>query len=455
MPGMGRRLPDMRLVRPFICGLAALLAACGRPEEGRVAASLPAPEAAADLAGRNGAFEVRRPGDPIAALRAAFDAGLRFDGGAAKPFLRRMLAEAGVDERSQVLVFSKTSFQNEAISRAAPRALYFSDDCYVGMVQGGALEVAVADGEKGTSFFSVDFRADPAGKPKWDSPARCLDCHEGSMTDGRPGLMVRSVFTDAASQPISSAGGFQVTHATPLADRWGGWFVTGHHGAARHMGNAVAAPAPGGNAVQNREKAANLRTLEGWVDTRPYLRSGSDIVALMVLEHQATLHNAYTQASLSVREQVMRHRAVRRELGQADDQLSPQIQGMIRSQARKIVGLMLFKDEAPLPEGGVDGDPAFQEAFRANRKEAKAGAVGGKSLKDFQLLTRLFRCRCSYTVYSRAFDLMDPLVKEEVWRELRLALTADDELSRHLPAAEKARILDILRQTKAGLPTGW
>lgn len=455
----------MRPFNPlFVLAACALpvLACCGKqsaPDGTSVAEPSSAVSDPADAPGFNGSFPVRRPADPVAALHGVFDAGLRFDGADTQSFLRRVLAEAGVDERSQVLVFSKTSFQNDLISHDTPRAIYFSDDCYVGMVQGGSFELAQADADNGTAFYAVEFRAKPADRPKWDSPSRCMDCHEGPMVGSRTGLMVRSVFTDADNQPISSAGGFVVTHETPINDRWGGWFVTGRHGDARHMGNMVAVRRADGSAGLDRGAGANRDTLDGLVDTRPYLRPTSDIVALMVLEHQLTLHNAYTQASLSVREQVARHRAVMRELGGkkggGDGSLSADIQGLIRNQARRVVGLMLFQGEAALPEGGVEGCREFQDAFRANMREASSGAVRGRSLKDFQLLTRLFKYRCSYTVYSRAFDMMDPLLKEEVWRTLRQALTSDDALSRHIPAGEKAQIMEILRQTKEGIPAWW
>jgi hypothetical protein len=402
-------------------------------------------DAAADRPGFNGAFKVGHPPDPMAALHGLFDAGLRFDGKADKAYFRRVLAEAGIDERSQVLVFSKTSHQNDAITRATPRAVYFSDDCYLGMVQGGMLEFAQADAEKGTLFYAIDFRGKREDAPKWESPPRCMDCHEGPMTGERPGLMVRSVFTDGGGQPITSAGTFLVNHETPVSDRWGGWFVTGAHGAVRHMGNNVAVRQPDNSAVLDRETGANQKTVAGTINASPYLRETSDIVALMVLEHQVNLHNAYTQGSLLVREQVARHRAVMAELGKPGADLSPEIRSLIRNQARKIVSQMLFKGEAALPEGGIEGDPGFQEAFRANQRE-----VAGRSLKDFQLLTRLFKYRCSYTVYSRAFAQMDPMLKDEVWQALRGALLGENDLAAHLPAGERAQILGILRGSCAG-----
>src|SRR5689334_5360124 len=57
--------------------------------------------------------------------------------------LRSLLKHLGVNIDSQVLVFSKTSFQAPRIFPRMPRALYFNDDVAVGWVRGGdVLELA-------------------------------------------------------------------------------------------------------------------------------------------------------------------------------------------------------------------------------------------------------------------------------------------------------------------------
>src|SRR5215510_5930865 len=50
-------------------------------------------------------------------------------------YLRSLLAKLEVPVSSQMLVFSKTSLQRNHISPRTPRALYFSDDVYVGYCQ--------------------------------------------------------------------------------------------------------------------------------------------------------------------------------------------------------------------------------------------------------------------------------------------------------------------------------
>ena len=84
---------------------------------------------------------------------------------------------------------------------------------------------------------------------------------------------------------------------------------------------------------------------------------------------------------------------------------------------------LLFCEEAAMPEGGVDGGPAFQDAFRTNR----LATPNGRSLKDFQLLTRLFKFRCSYLIYSRSWDALPEQFRKFLYRRLHAILAAAPE----------------------------
>ena len=50
-----------------------------------------------------------------------------------------------------------------------------------------------------------------------------------------------------------------------------------------------------------RQTGYEGETPESWVDTSPYLSRHSDIVALMMLEHQAKMHNLITKANFQAR----------------------------------------------------------------------------------------------------------------------------------------------------------
>jgi hypothetical protein len=105
-------------------------------------------------------YEATPSKDPVARLQQRIDRGeTELEYGAPGGYLLSVLKQLRVQLSSQTLVFSKTSFQFQLISPANPRALYFSDDTYVGWVQGGdVLEVSAVDPDRGAMFYSLDQR---------------------------------------------------------------------------------------------------------------------------------------------------------------------------------------------------------------------------------------------------------------------------------------------------------
>ena len=87
-------------------------------------------------------------------------------------------------------------------------------------------------------------------------------------------------------------GNYTTDHRSPLAERWGGWYVTGRGG--RHLGNAPVAD----RTLQDlriEESNLNVTTLVDRFDTRAYLSPHSDIVALLVFDHQMRMMNLLTR----------------------------------------------------------------------------------------------------------------------------------------------------------------
>lgn len=388
---------------------------------------------------------VHPPRDPRSAVAKALEEGLLAGDGSDNDKLRALLRVAGVPEASQVLVFSKTSLQDRLIAPKRPRAIYFNDDCYIGTVPGGVFEYGDADADPAVGCGLFALNPDDGATARLTSNSTCLNCHGGSRTNNRPGFLIRSVFADEEGFPITSAGSELVGHHTPIEKRWGGWYVTGQSGETHHRGNQTATPKPNGDAELELEKGSNLSDLSPYFNTKRYLRPTSDIVALMVLEHQVEMHNLLTQGASVVHEQTERSRSLAKHLGEAFDPANYQtLQHVIASHAQRIVKHLLFSEEVALTEPIV-GDPAFQEAFRANRREDSEG----RSLKDFDLKTRMFKHRCSYMVYSRAFDLMPDLLKNAVIEELHgaLAYDNDNEAYAHLHPEEQQVISTILSET--------
>lgn len=373
---------------------------------------------------------------------------LRFHGESGRDVLVQLLDLLDVPVESQVLVFSKTSAQNSRISPRTPRAIYFSDDAYVGWVQGGDIEVATFDANLGMVFHLVDVDNLLNGRaPLMTRDRSCLNCHGGSATGNLPGVTVRSVYAGSDGHPIFHAGTFRTDYTSPLEERWGGWYVTGSSGERGHMGNQFALESGDRRSVVLESAApGSLATLDGLIATEPYLAGGtSDIVALMVLEHQVTVHNALVAGLINTRKTQYRHGKMKEAFGESPDSpLSDTNERILDNLADRIVRALFFYDEHIVVDG-VEGAPPFQEAFSAKAKRNREG----RSLRDLRLYERLFKYRCSHLVYCDAFAyLPEPLLGRVVVR-MKQVLAGTDEGGdfAYLTDSERVRIDEILTDT--------
>ena len=215
-------------------------------------------------------------------------------------YLRSLLTAFDVPISSQVLVFSKTSLQRQRISPKAPRALYFNDEVTIGFCQHGpVIEVAANDPNLGTAFYTLDQRPDRGGQFTRQTES-CLICHGSSSNQGFPGHLIRSVSADSSGEMVLTRGTKRVDHTTPFADRWGGWYVTGTSGKQTHQGNQIV----GGWSwaeKDNQPAGSNIVDLKPYFTAATYLSPHSDLVALMVLEHQGEAHNRLNRAGFLTR----------------------------------------------------------------------------------------------------------------------------------------------------------
>jgi hypothetical protein len=391
-------------------------------------------------------YSATAPKDAIAALQARLADGRWQPAGSDRQLLEALLAELQIPKESQVLVFSKTSLQRQRIRPEHPRAIYFSDTAYVGWVPGGLIEVATIDPVLGPIFYALDpsaLRAHAGQAFVRDND--CLRCHGASFTRGVPGVFVRSVFADDTGEPMLKYGSEVVDFRTPFANRWGGWYVTGRHGRALHRGNVLARE-DNGVLQADFSQGANLTDLSRFFDVAQYLTHSSDLVALLVLEHQTAMQNTLTRASYNSRRMLDYQKHLQRELNEpvSDDLVYDSVKRVFDSAAQEIVDDLLFRGEAPLP-AGVAGAPGFQQAFLHNARRT----ADGQSLKDFSLHGRIFRNRCSYLIYSEAFLQLPAQLKQRVYTRLARALAETDPDPRfaYLDAAERQRIKAILRET--------
>lgn len=366
-------------------------------------------------------------------------------------YLPALLAALDVPVDSQTLVFSKTSLQRDRISPRTPRALYFNDDVYVGYCHSGdVLEISAADSEVGTAFYTLDQRA--VEKPRFTRQTdSCLICHSSSRTEGIPGHVVRSLFTSSSGEPIYSGGSRTVDHTTPLADRWGGWYVSGTHGEQTHQGNLLIRGKEVPTPLDNSQ-GHNVTDLSERFHVDGYLAPHSDLIALMVLEHQTLVHNRLTKANFTTRQALHYQESMNRALGEAEDHQFESTLRRISSAGDRLVEAMLFVDEAELT-APLEGTSQFAKTFPSRGPRDSQG----RSLRDFDLRKRIFAYPCSYLIYSEAFDDLPEEVAEYVWHRLWNVLTqeADAEKFAHLSAADKRAIVEIIRETKPQAPEYW
>ncbi|QOY90340.1 hypothetical protein [Paludibaculum fermentans] len=388
--------------------------------------------------------------DAVSRLQKRIDAGdlkLKFREG--HGYLESILEALTVRPSSQVLVFSKTSFQATRIAPKLPRAVYFNDNVAVGWVRGGdVLEFAAVDPRQGVIFYTLD--QEPTGKPHFDRQDTCLQCHQNGSTVGVPGLLVRSVYPSQSGMPVFQAGSFVTDHRSPLKERWGGWYVTGKHGAQAHMGNAIVQTREGPIAME--PNGQNVTDLRFRFDTGAYLTPHSDIVALMVLEHQTRMTNLITRVGFEARLALYDNAVMSKFLQQPEGELSESNVRRINNAAEELVKYMLFAEEARLTEP-VTGVSGFAESFA--RQGPRDGT--GRSLRELDLKTRLLRYPCSYLIYAEAFDQMPQPMKERVYQRLWQVLSGEDQGPKFasLSSVDRRSILEILRATKTGLPEYW
>lgn len=372
---------------------------------------------------------------PVAKLQQKIDRGdVRFKFDAEYGYLPSLLEALKVPSSSQLLVFSKTSLQRTHISPKNPRAIYFNDEVYIGYIPGAPrIEVSAVDPRLGGMFYALEQTA--AYKPQLVRTADCLQCHGSNRSLGVPGHVVRSIGTDTLGELDSQTEVSEISHCTPLADRWAGWFVTGKHGAQRHRGNLIG-PDAFQHAAREPGFLANLTDLAPLVDMSQYPAPGSDIVAHLVLDHQLHMHNYITRLNFETQIMMSTYGHIR-YLGQ-------QVDAFLR--------YLLFTEEAPLTET-VSGDPQFVRDFTGRAFRDKQG----RSLRDFDLQSRLFKYPCSFVIYSDAFDALPEIMKDRLYKRLWEILNGRDANPDfvRLSAADRQAIREILVATKAGLPDYW
>jgi hypothetical protein len=422
-------------------------------------------------------------------------------------YLRSVLQLLQVPIDSQTLVFSKTSFQYPKISPEHPRALYFNDDIYVGSVhEGKAIEIVSFDPRQGAIFYLLDERK--VEKPAFQrAELDCTQCHIAAGTRGIPGVLLRSVYPTTTGTLVPGTRALITDQESPWSERWGGWYVTGDLAGGTNMGNAVvedkasapasdaalapsatSTPAATGPAATGTPLAATkLTTLGKPFDSSAYLSPDSDVVAHLVLAHQTQMHNLitltnyktrlalYSQAGHSANATPSENVAPSAhpapsanaapsadappstDAAPAEPTLPEATRRQFERPAEQLLRYLLFVNESPLPGSAskqrVGASSSFAKEFATRGpRDSK-----GRSLRDLDLITRIFRYPCSYLVYSDSFAALPEPAKTYVYHRLLEVLSGQDQSQdfARLTAADRQAVLEILLDTQHGLPQEW
>jgi hypothetical protein len=398
-------------------------------------------------------YSKAKPSNAIERLQEKLDAGkLKLLFHSERGYLSSVLQALDVPESSQVLVFSKTSLQRSRISPHAPRAIYFSDDLYIGFCRvGQVLEISAVDPQLGAVFYTLE--QDDVARPKFERQTdACMLCHASSQTKNVPGHILRSVFPDGGGDPILSMGTVRVDQSTAVDRRWGGWYVSGTHGKQTHLGNMRVKNRNDRETIAKNPEGQNITDLARFFDVSKYLTPHSDIVALMVLEHQAEAQNLLARASIQTRLALHQQATLNKELGREPDAYSETLTRRIKSVGDPLVRYLLFSEEAKLADR-IEGTSTFAADFVKKGPRDKKG----RSLREFDLERRIFKYPCSYLIYSEAFEELPREMKDYVYQRMHDVLT-DRHYGGgfgHLSAEDRQAILEILRDTKNDLPDYW
>jgi hypothetical protein len=364
---------------------------------------------------------------------------------APRGYLDSLLKALDIDPSSQALVFSKTSLQISWISEKTPRAIYFDDENYVAWVDGApTLELMGVDSVLGPVFYTLDNRS-PTTAAKLDRETlRCLNCHDSFSLSGGgvPHFLMVSTNAGVEGDHAQRSASIDTSDSTPMKARWGGWYVTGHDGNQPHLGNIIIRSQQDLDNIEALRKP-DIDTLKGLFDTSPYLTDKSDVVALVILAHQVTVLNLITRAKYKSRRFVARET---QDPNPTWEDFSPKTQKVLQTILEPLVRGLLHADAAPFvaPMVGNSGYDAWFQ--KQGPKDSR-----GRSLRQLDLKTRVFKYPLSYLIYSDGFKGLPDYAKAYVYRRLDEILRGQDQSPAFakLSATDRQSILEILSATDA------
>lgn len=378
------------------------------------------------------------PRDPFSHFKRKLENGeVKLNFNSEKQYLSSLLQELSISPHSQLLVFSTTSLQLSRISPSNPRAIYFTDDLYIGYVPGGQIEIIGIDPALGAVTYIFNFpKPESTMHPTIYRSKRCMNCHASQDIGGAPGLLVSSVIPGQGGGSIDSFRKTISGHGVPFSKRFGGWHITDHHPFIETWANQTGEMREG-----NIFKIPNPPGKHFSWDK--YLTRKSDIIPNLLLEHQIGFTNRCITITYQFRDLISSNHNTGNKKN---------IEDFIQKEAHSLLAYILFKNEVPLPKSQINLKTHYVSDFErtssSNRKQA--------NLRKLDLDSRLLKLRCSYMIYSNSFKGLPLEFKDYLIKKLHYILSCERtkipaEYS-YLDQEEREEIKQILSVSLEGFP---
>jgi len=374
------------------------------------------------------------PQDPFSNFKRKMESGIiKLNFGSEKKYLSSLLDELTISPHSQLLVYSTTSLQLSRISPTNPRAIYFTDDIYLGYVPGGQIEIIGIDPQLGAIPYIFNLPKENDFKhPTIYRSKRCMNCHASPDIGGAPGLLIASVIPGDGGGSIDAFRKKISGHGVPYEKRFGGWHITGRHPFVETWANQIGEMRDG-NILKIPNPPGKYFTWD------KYLTEKSDLIPHLLLEHQIGFTNRCIAITYKFRELKILNRDSRNI-------------NLIEEETQSLLSYILFKNEALLPENKINSETQyvldFENSSTRNQK--------GKDLRKLNLKTRLFNLRCSYMIFSNSFSGLPSVIKDCLINKLHLILSCDQKkippAFSYLGNDERKIIKQILSTSLPGFP---
>jgi hypothetical protein len=141
------------------------------------------------------------------------------------------------------------------------------------------------------------------------------------------------------------------------------------------------------------------------------------------------------------------HEAAREAIVEAEigavryDSVRAPVTPRLRGAVDNLVRALIFVKEARLPVP-LSGTTAFAQDFARHAVRDRQG----RSLRDFDLQSRLFKYPCSFLVYSDAFNALPQMARRAVYARMRDVLEGREPSD--LTEAERRVVTEMLTETR-------